>query len=135
MAVAAGARSRVSATRALPDPLAVQILPFMEDPHHLDFFASISEEEHVRQNRKAPNPLLNLGTVGPDLSRGFSQQPTPGLDPKHHVGCNGSTRRLGDVDRDLPKVAPGRRREPDGSQAASDRRAFRISSNTSSAEA
>ena len=49
----------------LPDPLVLHILPFMEDSHHLDLFASIPEEEYMRRHWKASDPLSDLGTLGP----------------------------------------------------------------------
>jgi hypothetical protein len=69
----------------LPDPLVLHILPFMEDSHHLDLFASIPEEEHMRRHREAPDPRLDLGTLAPDLPRGFSEQLALGPDPDHHA--------------------------------------------------
>jgi hypothetical protein len=120
--------------RGLPDRVPFHVLAFMKDAHYLDLLVSIPEEDHVGRDWMGPNPLPNLRTVRPDLAGCFREQLAPHPDSSYDLRGDDAARCTRDVGRDLGHIATGRQRKPDGSQAASERSAFRISSNTSSAE-
>lgn len=114
--------------------MTLDIMPLMEDPYDLDLLLTpISEEDHVRGHGETSHPFSNLRASRPDFTGGFSEQLTLGSDSGNHLRCDAATRGSSNVGRDPGEIATRCQRKPNPSQAASDRRALRISSNTSSA--
>ena len=118
----------------LLDLLSLHILSFMKDPDYFDHSITwIPEKQHVRWNGEAPKCRAQFRTGGSQFSWGLGKQLTLRSEPQHHFRRNRSPGGVHQMSRNLGQVPTGRPGEPSRPQAASERSALRISSNTSSA--
>jgi len=66
--------------------MTLDILPLMEDSHHLDLLlAPIPEENDVRGHGETSQPFSNLRASRPDFTGGFSEQFALGSDSGNHL--------------------------------------------------